>query len=86
VIVRNENHTSKCSFLDGEPVEHLDKYAGSRMSRGLFRSSKGIIINADVNAANNIIRKAFPEAFADGIEGVGLHPVRMGFNILAKGF
>ena len=48
--------------------------------RGLFRSAKGIIINAHVNAAYNIIRKAFPKAFTkvkvDGIEGVGLHPVR----------
>nr|MDO8081621.1 transposase [Candidatus Freyarchaeota archaeon] len=86
VIEQDENHTSKCSFLDDEPVEHLDEYAGSRVSRGLFRSSKGIIINADMNAAYNIIRKAFPEAFADGIEGVGLHPVRMGFNILTKDF
>jgi len=43
--------------------------------RGLFKSARGTI-NADVNAAYNIIRKAIPEAFADGIEGVGLHPVR----------
>jgi len=85
VIEQEENHTSKCSFLDGEPVEHLDEYAGSKVSRGLFRSSKGIIINADVNAAYNIISKAFPDAFADGIEGVGLHPVRMGFDS-NKGF
>jgi len=77
VILREENHTSKCSFLDSEPIKHLDEYAGKRMNRGLFRSKKGIIINADVNAAYNIIRKAFPKAFADGIEGVGLHPVRM---------
>ena len=43
--------------------------------RGLFKSARGTI-NADVNAAYNIIRKAIPEAFADGIESVGLHPVR----------
>jgi hypothetical protein len=24
-----------------------------------------------------IIRKVFPEAFAEGIEGVGLHPIRV---------
>jgi IS605 OrfB family transposase len=80
VVLREENHTSKCSFLDGEPLEHLDRYAGRRVSRGLFRSSNGLIVNADVNAAYNIMRKAFPEAFADGIEGVGLHPVRMDLN------
>jgi len=77
VIEQEEDHTSKCSFLDGEPVQHLDEYAGRRMSRGLFRSSKGIILNADVNAAYNIMSKAVPEAFADGIEGVGLHPARI---------
>jgi len=76
VILVEEDHTSKCSFLDNEPVEHRDEYVGRRM-RGLFKSARGTIINADVNAAYNIIRKAIPKAFeADGIEGVGLHPVR----------
>jgi len=76
VLLVEEDHTSKCSFLDNEPVEHRDEYAGRRM-RGLFKSARGTIINADVNAAYNIIRKAIPKAFeADGIEGVGLHPVR----------
>ena len=69
VIVVEEDHTSKCSFLDGEPIEHRD-YIGGR-NRGLFKSARGVIINADVNGAYNIIRKAIPEAFADGIEGVG---------------
>ena len=74
VILVEEDHTSKCSFLDCEPIEHRE-YIGRRL-RGLFKSARGII-NADVNAAYNIIRKAIPEAFeADGIEGVGLHPVR----------
>lgn len=80
VLVREENHTSKCSFLDLEPLEHREEYSGRRISRGLFRSNKGVIINADVNAAYNIMRKAVPEAFADGIEGAGLHPVRMDLN------
>jgi putative transposase len=82
VLVREENHTSKCSFLDLEPLGHHEEYTGRRISRGLFRSNKGVVINADVNAAYNIIRKAFPKAFtADGIEGViGLHPARMDLN------
>jgi putative transposase len=29
---------------------------------------------ADLNASYNIIRKAIPEAFANGIEGIGLYP------------
>jgi putative transposase len=77
VIKQEENHSSKCSFLDNEPIEHHDKYAGKRISRGLFKSKEGIIINADVNGAYNILKKAFLNAFkADRIEDVGLHPTR----------
>ena len=28
----------------------------------------------DLNASYNIIRKAIPETFANGIEGIGLYP------------
>jgi Transposase and inactivated derivatives len=61
VILQEESHTSKCSFLDSESVEHHDKYVGKRFKRGLFRSVKGKIINADVNGAYNIIKKAIPK-------------------------
>lgn len=56
-IVTEESHTSKCSFLDKESVEHHEKYKGKRVKRGLFRTSKGIFINADVNGSLNIGRK-----------------------------
>ena len=85
---QEESHTSKCSFLDNEPIEHRGEYMGRRKSRGLFRSARGIIINADVNAGYNIIRKAVPKAFAkaeaDGIEGVGLHPVRCVIDTIVR--
>jgi len=78
VIIQEESHTSKCSFLDNESVKHHKKYKGKRFQRGLFRSMKGTVINADINAAYNIIKKAIPKAFKremwDGIEGVALHP------------
>ena len=48
---------------------------GRRIKRGLFVSRNGIKINADVNGAYNIMLKAVPNAFADGIEGVGVHPM-----------
>jgi hypothetical protein len=41
------------------------------VSRGLFQSSKETILNVDVNAGYNTMNNAFPEAFADGIEGAG---------------
>lgn len=72
VIKQEESHTSKCSFLDKESIEHHKKYMGRRISRGLFKSKNGTIINADVNGAYNILKKAIPKAFeADGIEGTG---------------
>jgi putative transposase len=47
---------------------------GRRIKRGIFKSKDGILIHADLQAVYNIIKKAIPEAFADGIEGIGLYP------------
>jgi putative transposase len=76
-IIQNESHTSKCSILDKESIEHHDAYIGKRIKRGMFRSANGTLIHADLNAVYNIIRKAVPEAFADGIEGIGLYPISL---------
>jgi putative transposase len=82
VILQEESYTSKCSFLDLEPVAKQVKYAGRRITRGLFRSAGGRLINADLNGAYNIIRKAIPNAFdADEIAGVAVHPVRVNLTI-----
>lgn len=56
-ILTEESHTSKCSFLDKESVKHHAKYKGKRIKRGLFKTSDGILINADVNGSLNIGRK-----------------------------
>jgi putative transposase len=81
IKLQEESHTSKCSFLDNESIEHHEKYMGKRIKRGLFRSARGILINADVQGAYNIIRKSEPKAFqkwdADGVGGCGLHPIRV---------
>lgn len=75
VILEKESFTSKCSFLDQESIKEQRTYAGKRICRGLFSTKTGIIINADVNAAYNILKKAVPNAIkADGIEDVGFHP------------
>jgi len=79
----NESHTSKCSFLDNEEIRHHKKYIGKRISRGLFRTSNGRLINADVNAGYNIMKKAFPNALSvDGIEAFGLMPQIIQQNIV----
>lgn len=79
VAITSESYTSKCSFLDREPICKHEKYKGRRIKRGLFRASDGRLINADVNGSLNIIRKAFGnEAFAsDSIQGVVVSPVRV---------
>jgi putative transposase len=57
VVETEESYTSKCSFLDDEPVKKHEKYAGRRIKRGLFKSAKNILINADVNGSLNIAKK-----------------------------
>ncbi|MHA2073189.1 MAG: RNA-guided endonuclease InsQ/TnpB family protein [Candidatus Hodarchaeales archaeon] len=77
VIKQEESYSSKCSFLDNEPIKRHKKYLGRRSTSGLFQSATGTIINADINGAYNILKKAFPNAIAaDRIEDVGLHPSR----------
>lgn len=87
VLDPEESYTSKCSFLDSEGLEHHDVYIGERVHRGLFRSSKGILvnrgrkkdvlineINTDVQGAYNIIRKVDPKfSVNDIMEGVVAH-------------
>lgn len=77
VIITEESYTSGTSFIDGEcpKKDFYDKKR--RKHRGLFVSNKGISINADVNAAYQIMKKVFPNVFTDGIEGVVFHPVRV---------
>ena len=79
-ILVNESYTSGTSFLDNEQPckENYDK--SRRVHRGLFVSNNGTKINADVNGAYQIMKKVIPDAFAKGIEGVGLHPtvIQMG--------
>jgi putative transposase len=55
VVLVNESYTSKCSFIDGEQVKKHKTYKGKRVKRGLFRTSTGILVNADVNGACNIL-------------------------------
>lgn len=56
-IETEESYTSKCSFLDEESICKHSSYRGKRLKRGLFESSTGTLINADVNGSLNIGRK-----------------------------
>ena len=77
VIITEESYTSGTSFLDNELPTKENYNKSRRKYRGLFVSNEGIKINADVNGSYQIIKKVFPKAFADGIEGVGLHPFKV---------
>ncbi|MBY6842713.1 RNA-guided endonuclease InsQ/TnpB family protein [Clostridium botulinum] len=74
-FITEESYTSGTSFLDNEePIK--ENYNKKRhIKRGLFQSNTGKLINSDVNGAYQIIKKVFSNAFANGIEGVGLHPI-----------
>ena len=77
VVVSEESYTSKCSFLDLEPIGKQEVYAGKRVKRGLFQAADARRLNADINGAFNILRKVVPDAFGNGIGGVVVHPVRI---------
>lgn len=61
VVYTGEAHTSVCSYLNKESLEHHESYMGKRVYRGLFRSSRGVLINADVNGSADIGRKVIRE-------------------------
>lgn len=70
-----ESYTSGTSFLDEEEPVKENYNKSRRIHRGLFKPNKGDFINADVNGSYQIMKKAFPDAFVNGIEGAGSHPV-----------
>ena len=56
VAVVTESFTSGTSYLDGEKPEKSFYNRSRRIHRGLFRSNTGKLINADVNAAYQIMK------------------------------
>ena len=64
-VEQEESYTSKASFWDRDdiPVYSADdtgkyEFSGRRICRGLYRTSCGKTLNADVNGALNIMRKS----------------------------
>ena len=60
-ILTEESYTSKCSFIDNEPIKKHENYLGKRVKRGLFKSKEGKLINADLNGSLNILKKVIGE-------------------------
>lgn len=64
-ILQEESYTSKASFFDKDEIPKWNpqnpanaKFSGTRIHRGLYLTADGKLINADVNAALNILRKS----------------------------
>ena len=67
-------------------MQKQDNYLGKRIHRGLFKSSTGKVINADLNGAVGILRKVIDESSFKKIVNRGFvtNPVKV--NPLAKIF
>lgn len=64
-VTQEESYTSKASFFDDDliptynqeyPIHH--EFSGKRVHRGLYRTKSGLVLNADVNGALNILKKS----------------------------
>jgi putative transposase len=81
-VLQEESYTSKCSSLDLESICKKESYKGKRIKRGLFKTSNGVLINADVNGACNILRKYIKSKSGSDlsdtdVSGAINHPVRI---------
>jgi putative transposase len=86
LVVTDESYSSKASFIDGDkmPKRYYPKAKQKRIfsgrsltsvrdvKRGLYKSSDGTLVNADVNGAFNILRKTDSDfSFSKLVEKVG---------------
>ena len=72
IILTEESYTSKIDHLANEPLSKRESYLGKRIYRGLFKSSVGKILNADVNGALGIMRKVFHDKVLELIMDSGV--------------
>lgn len=77
VIITEESYTSGTSFVDNEiPVkENYNK--SRRIKRGLFKTSDGSVINADVNGSYQIMKKVIPNEEILWNRGCAYQPFRV---------
>nr|WP_228375525.1 MULTISPECIES: transposase [unclassified Synechococcus] len=58
-----EAYSSQASFLDGDELPNYGEKpdgwrpAGKRVKRGLYQTAKGWLVNAEANAAANLLKK-----------------------------
>jgi transposase len=78
VIEVNESYTSKCSYVDLEPLKKHNRYFGARVIRGLFRGLT-YLLNANVNGSLNVLRNVIDDDFIRDLvdRGCWFQPVRI---------
>lgn len=79
VVITEESYSSETDHLAFETMEHHERYLGKRVKRGLFKSSTGKYLNADVNGAIGIARKVTGDEFVKNLasRGQALCPVKL---------
>lgn len=83
VIEQEESYTSQADLTAGDyiPVYGIDdekaQFSGKRITRGSYRNKNNSIVNADLNAAGNILRKAFPKVFSKKTNFSFLHKMKV---------
>ncbi|MDZ8258480.1 transposase [Nostoc sp. ChiQUE01b] len=79
-VETEESYTSIASFLDNDLLPKFREkpegwqYSGKRVKRGLYRTAKNILLNADANGAANIVAKV---AIKLGLELSGISRVSL---------
>lgn len=82
VKIHEESYSSKCDHFAYEKMGHHDQYLGKRKYRGLFLSSTGQVLNADVNGAIGIMRKVVGDSVIKQIadRGFRLNPIKINIS------
>ncbi len=86
VIIQEESYTSKSDALACDILPTFDKkdktnyiFKGKRKKRGLYQSSIGKLVNADVNGSLNILRKVIGDGFIRNLinSGCVFQPIKV---------
>jgi len=86
VIIQEESYTSKSDALACDILPIYDKkdktnytFKGKRKKRGLYQSSIGKLVNADVNGSLNILRKVIGDGFIRNLinSGCVFQPIKV---------
>ena len=76
VYIVEESYTSGTSYLDNEPPIKDFYNKNRRIQRGLFRTNEGKLINSDVNAAFQVIKKVYKTDYKSSYK-LRINPTRI---------